>query len=313
MVKTPTNVRPIINPVLRLTSEPRSETPPTGGKGRKQIITKRLKRQSIELSRSVREIQKLPKSKVVHAEMCLLFARMFKDSLSPTYTPDDIFDEKKTGSKLNLAFKDGFIVETNYRRLNDLDEDLRNPKTIKEMVDVSRLKTVRHFNPHEDYLKSLVTNIWDKSHSFQSGDLSKKSFGLWLLPYSDGLARQNVSNKLESLLHEFKFFEIGFSRQNNEADHIDRKKWTASWGKMSQDLKLQIALGAYLQGRDRRLSFSLTKLSQLKRIAASGTVVRIAPIAKISSTETKTKKVTPPPPVPIIGNNPIVGVVNGGC
>ncbi len=84
MAETPH--RPLLNPVLRFTKDPKPESVSGGGKGAGGIKTDRLPDQRKALSRQFSGMAEQAAEQPRFDGRAVLYAAMFDDSLAPTWT-----------------------------------------------------------------------------------------------------------------------------------------------------------------------------------------------------------------------------------
>ncbi len=294
---------PVLNPVLRLLTEKRPAPITGGGKNKNDIINSRLRKNRQQLPKKLNQIRSSVSSNQLHAGKVLLHAQMSQDRLRPTLTPDSLFNEKQTASKLVTSVKDGFIVEAELESFDLLSEQISTGNAIATRVDISSLKDIQLYSLKQQLEDDGIQNLWSKASTFSDGKSEYKKFSTWLLPFSDIDSKRSIIQLFKSVAFPFVY---------NSLPKKEKGCWTSSNCKLSQQEKLDLMLNNYLKGRSSNISLSLTKFEQLSSIIASGTVCRIDPVTAIQTSVAPGTGTEPNPPTPKIACAPIVAVVDGG-
>jgi hypothetical protein len=302
--------RPLLNPVLHFLPEPRPFPPSTGGKSKKHIKADRLLIQRKKLTKNVMDIRKTHSVMDTHAGRLFLWAEMFDDSLSPSLTPDGIFDDRKSGSFLVSSLENGYLVECNFHRLDDLQRELSITGTVPQQVDVSRIKSIRKFETKESISDEALEETWRLAHEKIQGNQRKRSFSIWLLPYVSLEAKGSVKEAFITTLKHIQSWSIG-SSPPEDVGIARNNQWFSSQHKKSSKHRLNEVLRDYMNGKNPRIPISLIEKSQLRSLVASGTVYRIDPVFAIATTAPGIGP-EPGPPAPNVSNAPVVAVVDGG-
>ncbi len=96
--------RPLLNPVLRFTRDPRPERITGGGKNAAGIKADRLARQRRTLAAQFSALSERAPKAPAFAGHAVIYAAMFDDSLAPTWTPSDLF-HYDGGARLITPFR----------------------------------------------------------------------------------------------------------------------------------------------------------------------------------------------------------------
>ncbi len=303
--------KPLLNPILNLKEIPRQTAATTGGKKKTDIKDERLNTQRMRLAASVSGIRKTTTARSIHSGKIILEAKMYEDSLSPSFTPDAIFDEKKCGTRLLSTFDDGYLIESDFSRLGDLENNLARPGTIFQKVDVSRVQALKTFNAAAIYTDSILKEMWHSAVSATTHKKHFKAFSLWLLPYLTASAKREIGNAFLQTLKSLGTWNIG-DFPSDIGKEKNQNCWIPSGYHSDKEDRLRSVLKAYVSGANPRIQIGITRLSELNVILASGTVYRIDPVAPLTSTAPGIGS-EPGPPSPAIGDVPVVGVVDGGA
>lgn len=89
--------RPLLNPVLRFTKDPKPESITGRGKSLAGIKTARLDDQRRKLSSDLMLMARDQGRQPQFADRAIVYASMFEDSLAPTWTPTDLFQPALRG------------------------------------------------------------------------------------------------------------------------------------------------------------------------------------------------------------------------
>ena len=95
--------RPLLNPVLRFTKDPKPEGVTGGGKCARGIKVDRLAGQRRTLAAQFSGLSELVSETPRFNGHAIIYAAMFDDSLAPTWTPSDLF-QRDRGARLVTPF-----------------------------------------------------------------------------------------------------------------------------------------------------------------------------------------------------------------
>ncbi|MBU9849230.1 S8 family serine peptidase [Rahnella aceris] len=286
---------PLLNPILSLLRDPTPTSITGGGKTAKGIVRSRLEPQKLKLSEELRKINK-SESAVTHAGRLHLLVKMFDDSLAPSWTPDDLFDNQQISRIVAPAY-DGYLVEVSKKDLPVLIEKVKKSRTDKEKVDISRLESISDFNANEALRDLTPKEVFSKSEE------SGYQFNLWLIPYHDPAARQSVIKTLDGFAADG---TIGFGHPQFNNIISDQGSNT------NNNLSKKTIKYSY----DGKLSLTVTIEDEKKfnRIISSGVVYRIDPVSPISVNSTPPGAgFEPKPRTSGIDKLPTVVIIDGGC
>lgn len=296
--------RPLLNPVLKFTRDPRPEGITGGGKNATGIRTERLTEQRKALSEAFASIHAQRTSLPQHGKRVILYASMFADSHAPTWTPGDIFNANH-GATLIAPFRAGYLVEVETNRLQDLSGVMATATTAREMVDISRVEAVRPFDADDASHGVDFDELWDEAPEVDDG----RAFVVWLMPFAHTEAVDSVLRDVERLRGD-----ILLPAPNATFDNANS---TLS-ATLSSRLAIQSADSIATLMRDYRLrgrgkaTIVLPNQDALVQLTASGGVFRLDPVVPITSTSPG-EGAEPNRPLPQdLSSMPIVGVVDGG-
>lgn len=295
---------PVLNPVLRLLTPKRPAPISGGGKSAKDIISDRLSDNRQYLPQKIDQIKSSVQPRHIHAGKVLLHAAMAEDRLRPTLTPDNLFDERQTGTKLVTSVGDGFIVEATFESLDLLSRQIQVGNTIGAKVDITSLKELQHYSLDQKYTENDIHSLWSGASCFGEGGEKYRGFTAWLLPFYDVRSKKSTANLFKEIVGAFDFPNVDQTREEG--------CWISSNSSQSPYDKVGNALSDYLNGVSSSVSLQLVTIEQLKTIVSSGTVCRIDPVSAIKTSVAPGDGSEPSPPTPNISQAPIVAVVDGG-
>jgi hypothetical protein len=294
---------PLLNPVLALRKEPVPETVSGGGKGADAIVVARLERQRRELASSIERLAVEASAHAPHAGRIHLVAKMFSDSLAPSWTPRGLFDPR-FDCRLVAPALGGYLAEIAVNQLPPFARFIRRTDTIEAKVAISRVKELRSFDAQELLRGQSLNAVWDHAAEIDGG----RAFILWLAPFKDNNARASVIQtltRLEStqvLLPTYPGLALpGPRERGGEVVPVVSRDQTG----------LARAIRRYRNDGVARTFVAVPTKTALIELAASGTSFRIDPVRRIEVTAPGTGA-EPDVPAPHPAAQPVVAVVDGG-
>lgn len=301
--------RPLLNPVLRFTKDPRPEGISGGGKTASGIKTDRLARQRNALAAQLRELSEHASETPRFNGHAIIYAAMFDDSLAPTWTPSDLFHRDR-GARLVAPFRSGYLIEIEADRLASYARLVRQADAAKDQVDISRVESVRFFDDEDATGHRSLDEVWEMAPETEDG----RAFVIWLMPLKD-------RNAAEHLLQAFSALRDGVIEAPPPLLETMRDTLDASVpAVMRRSLRaaatagdrLNLAMREYRQHRRSRTTVIVPSRRALGQLVASGSVLRIEPVQPITSTSPGEGR-EPDRPLPRdMSELPLVGVVDGG-
>jgi hypothetical protein len=294
---------PLLNPVLTLRKEPVPETAGGGGKGADAILVDRLERQRSELAGSIERLAINASAYAPQAGRIHLVAKMFSNSLAPSWTPRGLFDPS-FDCRLVAPARGGYLAEMAVDQLVPFARFIRRTDTIEAMVAISRVEEIRPFDGQELFRGQSVNAVWDHAAEVDGG----RAFILWLAPFKDNNARASVIQtltRLESiqiLLPTYPGVSLpGPRERGGEVVPVVSRVQTG----------LARAIRRYRNDGFARTFVAVPTRRALAELAASGTSFRIDPVRRVEVTAPGTGA-EPDIPVPNAAAQPVVAVVDGG-
>ena len=293
--------RPLLNPVLRLNMEGRPEPQNGRGKSRLSIVTTRLAQQQQVLSAAARGLYSSREDLPVFSGRIHLIVRMFtEDSLAPTHTPNDLFSAA-TGCQLVAPFRNGYLVEARVENLERLARAIENPTSFAVQSDISRVKNVEAFASEERSGYRSTENLWESALPVNGGKL----FVVWLVPFRDRNAQEEVLRKVETLSDSIllpTFTSIRLLPDGSEP--------APGFLTGQRQSSVARAMRNYRNTGVGRASVRVPSIGALTQLVAAGVSYRIDPVRPIR-VAAPGEGVQPAPSI-VSPNAPIVGVVDGG-
>lgn len=301
--------RPLLNPVLRFTKDPKPEGVSGGGKNAGSIMTDRLPEQRRVLSRQFRALAAQAAQRPRFDGRVVLYASMFDDSLAPSYTPNDIFQATRS-ARLIAPYRSGYLVEIAADQLSRYAGIVESTGIAKDQVDISRIEAVRFFENEDAGGSASLDEIWEAAPETEAG----KAFVVWLMPLRGRDAAEDLIQRFAALRDGtivpppplLAGVDIG---TDTDVPVVMRRALRAA---AASGDRINLAMRTYRLHRRARTTVLVPSRAALDQLVASGTVFRIEPVQPISSTSPGEGR-EPDRPLPgDMTTLPIVGVVDGG-
>ena len=229
--------------------------------------------------------------------------------MAPTWTPTDLF-RPEHGGQLVAPYRQGYLVEMASTELERFAAFVANFGTVREEVDISRVEALRFFSRADALGERSIEEVWEAAPKRDGG----RAFFASLMPLRD-------RNAVEHLLQAFAGLRDGTilppSRQlmldlAGEAEAAGDNSLARAVRAISTTDRLGRALRDYRLRQRARTTVIVESLQALSRLAASGAVIRLDPVAPITVADPGAGR-EPDLPLPAnLSNMPIVGVVDGG-
>jgi len=303
----PDSSRPVLNPVLRFTKEPRPESVTGGGKSADSIRADRLERQRERLARELSTMAAVAEDQPKFNGRVVLYASMFDDSLAPSWTPKDFFSADR-GARLITPFRSGYLVEVDAKHLARLAQVAESADRVFDKVDISRVKSVRFFDEEDAAGARNLDEAWAAAPKVHNG----RVFLVWFMPLRDAAAAEHLLRKINSMrsgvIASPPPLLAGADFDVTSAPPALRR----SVRLLADVDRLNMAMRTYRQTHQVTTTIVVASRPALTQFIASGTVFRLEPVQPISSTAPGEGR-EPARPLPRdMSHMPIVGVVDGG-
>lgn len=301
--------RPLLNPVLRFTKEPRPESITGRGKSASGIKIDRLPSQRVKLSGELLNMARHVSLQPRFNDRAVVYASMFDDSLAPTWTPGDLF-QHAYGARLIAPYRHGYLVEMHLSSLERFAAFVRDFGTVRDQVDISRVETIRYFKSEDALGDRSMDELWEQAPERENG----RAFFVSLMPLRD-------HNATEHLLQVFARLRDGViappRRQlalglADTAEAAGDAALARAVRAISTPDRISKALRDYRLRQRARTTVIVPGKDKLAELIASGAVIRLDPVLPIVTTDPGTGR-EPDRPLPAnLASMPIVGVVDGG-
>lgn len=298
----PTEVRPVLNPVLSFKRDPRLVGVAGRGAQESQVVISRLSDQRVKLSGQILGLRDQTTWK--HAGKLLVAVKMFNDSLAPSYEPESIFREP-LGSELIAPIEGGYLAQVDQDALSSLANTVREGSATDVRVTVSRIESITAPTDVEVLRGRTVQSLWEQAIQEDRG----RVFTLWLAPYRENRARFEVATQIARFSEALDIYSladlISITREpGSDADQLQVQSSQTS-GSINR------AIREYRQNPFARMQLVARDPAALMRLVSSGTVFRIEPVRALKAAEVPSAP-DPERPVPDEQWQPVVGVVDGG-
>lgn len=301
--------RPLLNPVLRFRKDPKPKRVTGGGKSTESIVRNRLDEQRRILARTFQAMAETAANQPSFSGQVVVYATMFKDSLAPSYTPGDLFSPIH-GARLITPYRMGYLVEVEADQLVRLAAQIKRTTRVKELVDISRVRSTGFFSEENARGGRELSALWDAAPETENG----RAFIAWLMPLRSREAGERLIQKVAGLRNQAissppPLLEGIREALDSSVPAVVRRSLQAA---ASEGDQIALAMRNYRQRRHARATVIIPSQATLGQLLASGTVFRIDPVSPITSTA-HGDGAEPNCPLPAnMSGLPIVGVVDGG-
>lgn len=300
--------RPLLNPVLRFTKDPRPEGIAGGGKSASGIRSDRLAAQRRHLSERLATLAAEAEHRPRFAGRSVVYASMFHDSLAPTWTPSDLFQAGR-GARLLAPFRRGYLVEIEAQRLDALSRQVATTTAIADRVDISRVEDIRFFDPEDVLAARSREALWKTASEVEGG----RAFLAWLTPLRTNAAAEALLQVFTDLRERVLLPAVPLLEGPlPEADDPENAALRRGLRALAPTDRLNRAMREYRQQHRARTTVVVRSPSALNELIASGAVFRLDPVVPVTVTCPGEGR-EPDRPLPrTLSTAPIVGVVDGG-
>lgn len=301
--------RPLLNPVLKFTKDPRPAGITARGKNADGIKQERLAEQRQFLSKRFKTLAKEASKKPRFGGQAIFYASMFDDSLATTWTPTDLFHHTR-GARLIAPYGGGYLVEIDTSKLDWFSALVVSADAARDKVDISRIKTIRFYEPEDAISATSLDDLWEQAPETDGG----KVFLIWLMPFKNNAAAEHLLQEISSLRERvltplpplLSTLQIGDS--GGIPVSMRRGLRTAA----TAGDRLNLAMRDYRTTRRAKATVVVRSRKALDQLVGSGAVFRMEAVSPIAATSPGEGK-EPDRPLPSdMTAHPIVGVVDGG-
>ena len=297
---------PLLNPVLTLLMDPRPELRPGGGKDTSKVVMSRLSQQQKVLASTCKQIFRKRAYYPEYAGKVHLIASMFDDSLVPSYTPRDLFNEDMR-CHLVAPFTRGYLIEATIDYLPRLADKIGKTVNTATRVDISRVEKLSVFDQEEVLRGREIDQLWDKAPDLGNGKL----FSIHFMPFRDGEARRKLQATVDRFTSEgivFPVFPV-FRPPRPEDSEVSSEQLVPV--ETTGQTNIACAMRTYRNTGFARVTVIFRRRDALIQFIASGALYRIDPVKQIRQAAPG-EGIEPGPIAPDVDGQPIVAVVDGG-
>ena len=266
----------------------------------------RLLKQQRTLSGACQQIFRRRARYPVYAGKLHLIASMFDDSLSPSYTPWDLFNEDM-GCRFVAPYIRGYLIEASVDHLRRLAQRIGEPANIASRVDISRVEELSAFDQQAVLRSRSVEQLWDKAPEVDEGKL----FTVWFKPFRDIQARRALLETIDRFSSESVLLPVFPVLRLARPGDDETSAGELVPIEMAGQSSIARALRVYRNAGVARATVCIPRRDALALFVASGASYRIDPVSPLSLAA-PAAGVEPGPPVPGVVGQPIVGVIDGG-
>tara|TARA_R110000796_G_scaffold68137_1_gene156208 strand:+ start:11603 stop:13876 length:2274 start_codon:yes stop_codon:yes gene_type:complete len=301
--------RPLLNPVLRFTQDPKPKSVTGGGKSAVSINRDRLDEQRKALGHAFRTMAEYADDQPSFSGQVVVHVTMFEDSFAPSYTPNDLFHPIH-GARLITPHRTGYLLQIKADQLASIAEQIESTKHVKELVDISRVQGAEFFTEANARGGRDFNTLWDAAPDTGSG----RAFITWLMPLRDRESGEHLIQKVAALrdkviLSPPPLLDEVRAALDSSVPAVMRRSLQAAAGEGD---RIDLAMRDYRQQGYARATLIIPSQAALGQLLASGTVFRIDPVSPITSAAPG-HGTEPNRPLPAnMSGLPIVGVVDGG-
>jgi Subtilase family len=296
-------VRPLLHPVLVLRKEAAEKEASGGGKKESDIVSERLTSQRLVLADEVSNLRGSSSRVNSFSGDILLVSEMFDDSFAVSKSPRDLF-RGPYGLALRGAARDGYLAEVHIDELSALERRIREGTSVGVRCDISRVKSIRVYGSLDIYRDRSPSQLWDEAVEHKRGH----AFYVWLTPLRRPEARQELLDRLLGMRRMAVLIPTAPRVLFRQAGTTE----TVVPDLAERQDSLAVMQRNYRSDGHGRAVIQVPSQSALERIVASGAFFRIEPVREIS-VRSPGEGVEPRTLSASIANEPIVGVVDGGC
>ena len=278
MAETPR--RPLLNPVLRFTQDPKPKSITGGGKSAESIISNRLDEQRKTLAHAFRTMAANVSDQPSFGGQAVVHVTMFDDSFAPSYTPDDLFHPIH-GARLITPHRTGYLIQVQTNQLAHIAGQIERTKQVKELVDISRVQNAGFFTEANALGGRDFSALWNAAPEMGKG----RAFITWLMPLRDREAGEHLIQKVAALRDQAissppPLLEEVRAALDSSVPAVMRRSLQAAAGESD---RIAVAMRDYRQQGYARATLIIPSQAALGQLLASGTVFRIDPVSPITS------------------------------
>lgn len=296
--------RTVLNPVLRLLTEPATTGVTGRGKDASKIIPAIFNARQTNLTAKLTALAASTETKAaMHGDRVLLWAKMDKDSQATTHTPDDLFKTDTTHTQIVAAWRDGYIVEFSGDAFARVSNAVTSPRNDGQRCDIFRVEDLTLFASvlADD---ARATAAWDQAAADDSG---RRSIQVRLPSFLSEQARKSVLSTLVRFAAKDEIALPASAVRTTLLGYDNAGASTVSWIPAA---RFEEEAAALMQ-RTGSIPIGVRSSQAILDLVASGAITRWEPVSHLIPVDPG-EGPEPDLELPNLDNEPIVGVFDGG-
>lgn len=296
--------RTVLNPVLRLLTEPATTGVTGRGKDASKIVTTVYAARQKNLAQKLADLSTSAETRAAtHGDRVLLWAKMDKGSQATTHTPDDLFKTDLTRAQIVAAWRDGYIIEFSADAFTRVANAVASPRNDAQRCDIFRVEDLALF-------ASVLTDVaraastWEQAATDDSG---RRSFQVRLPSFLSEQARRSVLTTLVRLAARDEVALPASAVRTTLLGYDNAGAVKAGWIPASRFEEEAAALMQHTGSFPIGIRSSQTILD----LVASGAITKWEPVSPLVPVDPG-EGPEPDLDLPNLDNEPIVGIFDGG-
>lgn len=295
---------PLLRPVLTLRKEPVGTPAPPGGKKESDIVVSRLETQRQKLLSDIQDIVSSRSTLNFFNDKILVSVRMFADSFAVSKSPKDLISVSGE-NLLTRPLDTGYLAEVSVNNLTSIYRRIQTGSSVAIRCDISRIKSISPLGRKHVLRNRTIDSMWNQAIEVDG----KKAFYIWLAPFKDNLARRELLTHFlemqERDLLASTYPVVSFGR-GISSDVVSRAR-------TERESSIPTLMRYYQSEGKGRAVIRVSSREALRSIIASGSSFRMEPLVGIGTTAPGEGTEPHPRLPPTIAQEPIVGIIDGGC
>jgi hypothetical protein len=232
---------------------------------------------------------------------------MYDDSLATTYTPHDLFC-KERGAQMLAPYRSGYLIQIEVSRLRDFENTVRQSSRVKDLVDISRVESIRFFDREDTTGAFHLDDVWMAAPRMSSG----RAFLIWLMPLIGSDQSEALLKVVDRLRGDTMLPAPSMIEQLELGLSTTSLQLLRALQRLDVSDRLEAAMRTYRRHGRATATIIVPSRHALSDLVASGAVYRLEPVHPIATTSPG-RGAEPERPLPeAIEAMPVVGVVDGG-
>ena len=280
-----------LNPIISFPQNPKPKNMTSIRKSTDRIARNYLGEQRETLAKSFEEMAETVGKQQEFNGRVVVYATMFNDSLAPSHIPNDLF-RPANGARFMVPHRMGYLIEIESGQLEKLADQVRQTTRVKEKMDISRVQGVGFFSKENVLGEKKPGTLWHIAPETENNRI----FIVWFMPLQNIEAKEHLVRNvtelrdqgtilsppsiLKDILRVFnsdgRDVQDGRDVSNIPDDKHQDLRTTAS-----KEDRINLAMRDYLERGCVRTTVAIPSRAALRRLLASGAVLRIDPLSLI--------------------------------